>query len=41
MTKVRDLVNHLQMSYLPNDEVNTRDVVELIKELEGKNDKSR
>jgi hypothetical protein len=38
MTKVRDLVNHLQMSYLPDEEVDTRDVVELIKELEGKNE---
>jgi len=35
--KVRDLVSHLQMSYLPDDEVDVRDVVELIKEVEGKN----
>jgi hypothetical protein len=35
--KVRDLVNQLQMNYLPDDEVDTRDVVELIKRLEGKN----
>jgi len=35
--KVRDLVDQLQMSYLPDDEVDTRDVVELIKGLEGKN----
>ena len=35
--KVRDLVNQLQMNYLPDDEVDVRDVVELIKEAEGKN----
>ena len=35
--KVRDLVDKLQMNFLPDEEVDTRDVVELMKELEGKN----
>ena len=34
---VRDLVNKFQMNYLPDDRVDIRDVVELIKEAKGKN----
>lgn len=35
--KVRDLVNQLQMNYLPDDEVDVKVVVGLMEETEGKN----
>lgn len=35
--KVRDLVDKLQLSYLPDDRVDVTDVVKLIKEAEDKN----
>jgi hypothetical protein len=35
--KVRDLVNQLQMNYLPDDEVDVKVVVGLMEESEGKN----
>jgi hypothetical protein len=35
--KVRDLVNQLQMNYLPDDEVDVKVVVGLMEEAEGKN----
>ena len=34
---VRDLVNRLQMDFLPDDRVDVTDVVKLIKEAKGKN----
>ena len=38
MMKVRDLVNQLQMNYLPDDEVEVKVVVRLMEEeAEGKN----
>jgi len=37
MMKVRDLVNQLQMNYLPDDEIDVKVVVGLMEELEGKN----
>jgi hypothetical protein len=37
MMKVRDLVNQLQMNYLPDDEVDVKVVVGLMEESEGKN----
>jgi hypothetical protein len=37
MMKVRDLVNQLQMNYLPDDEVDVKVVVGLMEEAEGKN----
>ena len=38
MMKVRDLVNQLQMNYLPDDEVEVKVVVRLMEEeVEGKN----
>ena len=35
--KVRDLVNQLQMNYLPDDEVDVKVVVGLMEEAKGKN----